>query len=89
MNDLTRRKFLKRGSLGMAVAGALAVVPGVAAIRKLSPAPVPVLPSGMTEPLVAHVRDLESGEVALLVGVDRIVVRDRDLATRLYLAARH
>ena len=88
MNDLTRRKFLKQGSLAMAVAGALALVPGMAAMRRLSKPQLTGLPSGNSGPLVAHVRDLASGEIALMVGIDQVVVHDRDLATRLYAAAR-
>jgi hypothetical protein len=39
-------------------------------------------------PLVAHVRDLASGEIAFLIGSERFVIRDRELAVRLHAAAR-
>jgi hypothetical protein len=89
MNDLSRRRFLKHGSLGVAFAGVIAVVPGLSAVLKL-PAPavatgVDVAPAG---PLIAHVRDLANGEVLLLVGTEQVVQHDRDLAARLYAAAR-
>ena len=88
MNDVSRRRFLTRGSIGVAVAGALAVVPGIAAILKLPARPLARGAQSMTEPLVAHVRDLASGEISLLVGTDQVIHRDVDLAARLYAAAR-
>jgi hypothetical protein len=91
MKGLTRRTFLTRSSLGVAFAGALAVVPFMAAAvkqqtttaRGMARTAMPV--SG---PLVAHVRDLASGEIAFLVGSERFVIRDRELAARLHSAAR-
>lgn len=88
MSDLSRRGFLTRGSIGVALAGALVVVPGLATVRNLPAATGSGSQSGSTEPLVAHVRDLASGEIALLIGTDQVIVRDRDLALRLYAAAR-
>jgi hypothetical protein len=37
---------------------------------------------------VAHVRNLATGEIAFLVGSDRFVIRDPELAVRLHTAAR-
>jgi len=34
------------------------------------------------------VRDLNSGEMSLLVGTNHVIIRSRDLAARLYAAAR-
>jgi hypothetical protein len=88
MNDLSRRRFLGHGSLGV-LAGALAVVPGLSAVFKM---PAPAISAGsepaLAGPLVAHVRDLTSGEILLLVGTQEVIHRDRDLAARLYAAAR-
>src|SRR2546430_14593062 len=78
--NVSRRAFLSRASLGVALAGAAAVVPGLSAVLKL-PAPstaAPRLPLN-AEPLVAHVRDLASGEVSLMVGTDHVVLRDANL----------
>jgi hypothetical protein len=83
--NVSRRAFMSRASLGVALTGAAAVVPGLSTILKL-PAPpfaAPTLPA-TAEPLVAHVRDLASGEVSLMVGTDHVVVRDANLAARLY-----
>lgn len=88
MSGLTRRGFLTRGSIGMALAGTLAVVPGLANIRTIAGSPASGAQTWGNEPLVAHVRDLASGEIALLVGTKQIIVRDRDLASRLYFATR-
>jgi hypothetical protein len=88
MSDLTRRGFLTRGSIGVAVAGALAVVPGLASLRPLTGTPIAGSRSWNDEPLVAHVRDLASGEIALLVGTNQTIIRDRPLALRLHAAAR-
>lgn len=89
MKDLTRRRFLTRSSIGVVFAGAFALVPGVSAAMKL--------PSGVPKrgartaiaggPFVAHVRDLATGEIAFLVGSERFIVHDRELAGRLHSAA--
>jgi hypothetical protein len=85
MNDLSRRRFLS-SSFGVAVVGAIAVVPGLAGVLKLQ------VPAGgprgkLAAPLVAHVRDLQSGEISLMVGTNHVIHRDRELAARLYAAA--
>jgi hypothetical protein len=89
MNDLSRRRFLKHGSLGVAFAGVIALVPGLSAVLKL-PAPAVATGSEAAQggPLIAHVRDLTNGEIVLLVGTEQVIQRDRDLAARLYAAAR-
>ena len=86
---VSRRTFLSRGSVGLTL-GALAMVPGAAAILKLPAPPVTAgAQAGLTEPLVAHVRDVTSGEIVLMAGTTQVVVRDVDLAGRMYAAARH
>src|SRR5260370_39820654 len=91
MKGLTRRSFLSRSTVGVALAGALAMVPFIAtAIKQQATTPPGIartaIPGG--GPLVAHVRDLASGEVAVLVGSQRFVIRDRELAVRLHAAPR-
>jgi hypothetical protein len=99
MKDLTRRNFLTRSSIGLAFAGAIALIPGMAAALKLPatapklPATAPKLPvaapkAAAAGPLVAHVRDVATGEIAFLVGSERFIIRDRELAVRLHSAAR-
>jgi len=87
MNDLSRRRFLG-SSFGVAVVGAIAVVPGLASALKLTAAgPADLTQANLAGPLVAHVRDLSSGEISLLVGTEHVIEKDRDLAARLYAAA--
>lgn len=88
--NVSRRAFISRGSLGIAMAGALAAVPGLTAMLRLAPPSMaPGASSASTAgPLIAHVRDLTSGEISLMVGTDQVIVRDIDLAARLYGAAR-
>lgn len=83
--NVSRRAFLSRSSLGIALAGAAMAVPGLSTVLK-APSPSIDLPiqSGGAEPLVAHVRDLASGELSLMVGTEHVVVRDPSLAGRLY-----
>jgi hypothetical protein len=66
MNDLSRRRFLTHSSLGVAIAGALAVVPGLTTALKLQ-----------------GPRMMAGAQSALSV-----IHHDRDLAARLYAAAR-
>jgi len=89
MKDLTRRRFLANGSIGVALAGIAAFVPVLSGALKLPiVAPKGVRPGNAAGPLVAHVRDLATGEIAFLVGSDRFVIRDPELAVRLHMAAR-
>jgi hypothetical protein len=90
MKDLTRRRFLANGSLGVALAGIAAFVPLLSGALKLPiVAPKGVRPGNVARgPLVAHVRDLATGEIAFLVGSERFVIRDPELAVRLHTAAR-
>jgi hypothetical protein len=88
MNILTRRSFLTSSSISVAMAAAIAAIPTAAAVLK-RPAPPAIWGSTATlgEPLIAHVRDLNSGEISLLVGTREVVHRDIELARRLYSAA--
>jgi hypothetical protein len=88
MKDLTRRGFLAQSSKGAALAGALAVIPGIGAILKVPAGIKAGAPTGIQEPLIAHVRDLTTGEISLLVGTEQVIQHDRELAARLYAAAR-
>ena len=83
--NVSRRAFLSRGSMGVALAGAAALVPAMGSLLK-APAETPIAPAPRSDhqPLVAHVRDASSGEISLMVGGEHVVVRDLDLASRLY-----
>jgi hypothetical protein len=78
----------RRGFLALAGAGAA----GAAALAAAGPAAASGAevagPAASREPLVAHVRDPRTGEIAVLVGEREVVVHDRALAARLARIAR-
>jgi hypothetical protein len=89
VDDLDRRTFLMRTSLAAAAAGMAAAVPlgtSVLAARGATAAE-PESPVDMPDPVVAHVRDATTGEIALYVGDREVTVRDRRLASQLVKAA--
>jgi hypothetical protein len=89
MEKLTRRGLIAKGSLGAAAIGALVAVPGMGTAHAAPQAPQGDGEKAMVEgPLMAHVRDLTTGEIALYVGTREIIVHDRALVGRLVRAAR-
>jgi hypothetical protein len=42
----------------------------------------------LTEPLIAHVRDLSTGEITVYMGENEYTYRDQQLASRLFRATR-
>jgi len=91
MSDMDRRSFLTRGSMIVAAAGAVAAVPGVADGLVAGEADVPAVEGEagtLAEPLVAHVRDLATGEIGVFTGTREVVLRDPGLAGRLFQASR-
>ena len=87
MAKLTRRGFIKKTSVGAATLGALVAVPGLAEVDATPEAHAAGRPAGPHEPLLAHVRNRASGEIALLVGTREVVIHDRELVMRLVKAA--
>ena len=86
---VSRRTFLGRGSLAVAAAGVLSTVPGLSGL--LGAASVVGADAGaanLSEPLVAHVRDLSTGEISLFNGTQEVIVRNPQLANQLARAAR-
>jgi hypothetical protein len=85
MSGLSRRRFIGGAAAGAVAVTAAAAVPGVAAAAPDDP------PDDMghelSEPVVARVRDLRTGEIALYVGTEEITHTDRTLARRLARAA--
>jgi hypothetical protein len=89
MTDLTRRSFLKQTSVGAATLGLLSSLPALAAIPDSPQATNPGVPAAaFSGPMIAHVRDVATGEVALLVGAREIIFHDPQLVARLMKAAR-
>jgi hypothetical protein len=94
MSPINRRDFLKGGSMAVAVAGVAGAVP--MALPTLAGAAGPKAAdtaapdSGADEaggrldqPLVAHVRNLETGEIGLFYGDSETICRDPKLAAQL------
>jgi hypothetical protein len=100
MSEVSRRTFLKSGSAAVVAAGAISAVPGLPAVASLletqGPADAGAADAAvgdgevglLSEPLVAHVRDLATGEIGLFSGAREITVHDPQLAARLLRAAR-
>lgn len=80
MSETSRRRFIGVTGAGAAAVGATTLLPAAAsaATRRGNSA---------TSPVVAYVADAKSDEVTLLVDEREVVVKDRDLVTRLLNAA--
>jgi TAT (twin-arginine translocation) pathway signal sequence len=91
MSDMTRRSFFKHAGVAAAAVGAVAVAPGglispgsaVAQSKPLSPEEL-----SSSEPIVAHLTDVEAGRITLFVGTREVHVRDHEFAARIVRAAR-
>jgi hypothetical protein len=85
-----RRDFLKHASVAAAVAGAAAAAPlSFAEVAGADEKP-PSVPAGarVDQHVVAHLRDVQTGEVAIYAGDREITVNDKRLAALLYKASR-
>jgi hypothetical protein len=85
---LTRRGFIGKTTASVATIGILATVPTLAAPEMTDAvtsdaAAVELSSTSFAEPLVAHVSDLASGEVTIMVGTREVILRDTDLVMRL------
>jgi hypothetical protein len=92
---LSRRMFLKRGSVAVAMAGVATSMPLLSEVVTGPPASDAAatasdIPAGyqMTEEIVAHVRDLGTGEINLFFGQQHVVLNDPGLARALFHATR-
>jgi hypothetical protein len=98
MAGVSRRTFLGRGSLAVAAAGVLSSVPGLSGLIGAAETEAPAVDASaagaeagaanLTEPLVAHVRDISTGEISLFNGTREVIVRNPHLANQLLRAAR-
>ena len=95
---LSRRNFLRRGTLTAAAVAVTSSVPGISTLIATTAADAPAVDTGvtdaadtggaLTEPLVAQVKDLSTGEISLFQGEREIVVHSPALARGLMSAAR-
>jgi TAT (twin-arginine translocation) pathway signal sequence len=96
MHDFSRRSFLKGGSAAVVAAGAISAIPGLPAVLGVvetqGPADVGAADAALadaggstvlSEPLVAHIRDLATGEISVFSGTREITLLDPQLAARL------
>jgi len=93
---ITRRTFLRRGTVAVAAAGAIGTVPGLANLLTTSASDAPAVESGaiaaeadagvLTEPLLAQIKDVGTGEISLFQGEQEVVVRNPALARQLFSA---
>jgi hypothetical protein len=102
MSAVNRREFLTRGSIAVAAAGVVAAVPGLTSVLAIGESEAPAAADTaaadtavateaagtMTEPIVAHVRDLATGEIGVYSGTQEFVFRDPTLANRIFNATR-
>jgi hypothetical protein len=92
MEPTNRRDFLKHAGVAAAVAGAAAAAPltiadTAAAAENKKAGQVPTT-ARVDENVVAHLRDVQTGEVAIYAGDREITVKDKRLAALIYKASR-
>lgn len=89
MANVTRRGFIVKTSTGVATIGALLAAPGLGQAAEMWAAPEMAASDGkFSGPIVAHVRNASTGEVAVMSGTREFVFHDRKLVARLIRAAR-
>jgi hypothetical protein len=95
MIGLSRRMFLKRGSVAVAMAGVATSMPLLSEVVTGPPGTEAAttaseVPEGFqaAEALVAHVKDVGTGEINLFVGERQIVLKDPGLARAIFRATR-
>jgi hypothetical protein len=96
--SLSRRNFLRRGTFTAAAVAVASSVPGISTLVAGTAADAPAVDTGvsdaagesgaLTEPLVAQVKDLNTGEISLFQGEREVVVHAPGLARSLASAAR-
>jgi hypothetical protein len=92
VRSVSRRGFLTAASAGAAGIGVLAAAgPAVTNLvtdsEDASPAEVPAALTA--EPVVAQIRDVASGEISIMSGMQEVVVKDPQLVMRLLRSVGH
>ena len=91
MEPIDRRRFLLQTGAAVAAAGAASAIPiGAAGALTKGRDKRATVPAGATldEPVVAHLRNLRTGEVARFKGHREVRVKDKHLAALLFNATR-
>ncbi len=96
--SLSRRTFLRRGTFTAATVAAVSSVPGLSGLLASTASDTPAVETGaddvedeggvLSEPLVAQVKDIKTGEISLFQGEREVVVRSPALARSLFSAVR-
>ena len=93
MENVSRRGLLRNGSLtvmGAGLVGLAAKAPAASAADRppAAASASAALPAGasLDGPLVAHVKDLRTGEIGVYLGTTEVTFRDPHLAAKLYRA---
>jgi len=98
MDQVDRRKFLKQAGVVTAAGSAAAVVPasfanflggqaaGASPVSHSTPAGVPD-GADTSQPIVAYVRDVKTGEISVFQGDKHTTIHDQHLAAALFRAA--
>jgi hypothetical protein len=88
MANLSRKSFIGKASVSALTVGALVAVPGYELGGEAAHASAEDTTTAHTGTLLAHLRNANTGEIAILVGTREVVIHDRALAHRLIQAAR-
>jgi hypothetical protein len=91
MEPTNRRDFLKHASATAAVVGVVAAAPlSLVESAAAADTKAPAVPAGarVDRHVVAHLRNVQTGEVAIYTGDREITVNDKRLAALLYKASR-
>jgi hypothetical protein len=93
MEPTNRRDFLKHAGVAAAVAGAAVAAPvtladAASALTEDKKAPSVPADAKVDRHIVAHLRDVQTGEVAIYSGERAVTVTDKRLAALLYKASR-
>ena len=97
MENVSRRGLLRNGSLAVMGVSLVGAVPAFSAglAHKASdasaadPSPesaAPLKGASLDGPLVAHVKNLSTGEIGVYMGTSEVTFRDPQLAAKLYRA---
>jgi hypothetical protein len=97
-DGISRRRFIHRGTLTAAAVGVVTSVPGWSGLLTSSVAAAPAAEEDVGQvdgdvgavapPLLAHVKDLSTGEISVFQGEREVIIRDAAVANRLFSAAR-
>jgi len=94
--DVSRRTFMRTSAMTAAAAGAVAAVPGLSGFLATAENDAPAVNAAVADTsgagggianMVAHITNVETGELSVYVGEHQIVVNDPALVQRLARAA--